>query len=76
VVQTADVEPIKFGILGAANIAPMAFIRPAKSHPEVEVYAIAARNRERAEQFAKAHGILKVYAGYQGTSLENCGNVI
>lgn len=62
----ASGTPLRFGILGAANIAPQALILPAKSHPEVVVYAVAARNRARAEAFAKKHEIPKVHADYQG----------
>ncbi|KAF7327715.1 hypothetical protein MKEN_00351000 [Mycena kentingensis (nom. inval.)] len=61
----ADIKPLKFGILGAANIAPEALIKPAKSHPEVVVYGIAARSKDRATAYAKTHGIEKVYASYQ-----------
>ncbi|RYP73121.1 hypothetical protein DL769_004282 [Monosporascus sp. CRB-8-3] len=53
-------DAIRFGVLGAAGIAPMALIIPAKSHPEVVVQAVAARNRERAEEFAKSRGIPEV----------------
>ncbi|KIJ62595.1 hypothetical protein HYDPIDRAFT_182652 [Hydnomerulius pinastri MD-312] len=58
--------PLKFGILGAANIAPPALITPAMSHPEVEVYAVAARDINRAEKFAKKYGIKKFYGGKDG----------
>ncbi|KAL4071626.1 hypothetical protein V8B97DRAFT_1899795 [Scleroderma yunnanense] len=58
--------PLKTGILGAANIAPIALIYPAKSHPDVEVYAVAARDITRAEQFAKKHGINKWFGGQNG----------
>ncbi|KAK0717634.1 oxidoreductase domain-containing protein [Lasiosphaeria miniovina] len=56
---------IRFGILGAAKIAPMAIVVPAKSHPEVVVHAISARDRGRAEEFAKKHGIPVVRDTYQ-----------
>ena len=61
--------PLKIGILGAARIAPSALITPAKSHPEIVVYAVAARDLGKAQKFAKDHGIKKVYGGsgaYQG----------
>ncbi|KDR80644.1 hypothetical protein GALMADRAFT_61157 [Galerina marginata CBS 339.88] len=58
-------KPLKFGILGAANIAPLALINPAKSHPEVVVYAVGARSLAKAQAFAKKHGIEKAYEGYQ-----------
>ena len=68
-VPVTDGAPIKFGILGAAKIAPAALISPAKSHPEVVVYAVAARDKQRATTYAKKHGIPNVYGGptgYQG----------
>ncbi|KAJ7800556.1 NAD(P)-binding protein [Mycena olivaceomarginata] len=58
-----DSKPLRFGILGAAAIAPTAFIAPVKSHPEAVVYAVAARSKERAAAFAKTHGIEKVFGG-------------
>jgi predicted dehydrogenase len=64
-----DSKPIKFGILGAANIAPPALINPAKSHPEVIIYAVAARDKNRAVAYGKKYGIEKIYGGpngYQG----------
>ncbi|KAJ3762072.1 NAD(P)-binding protein [Lentinula raphanica] len=65
-VQDSANPPIKFGILGAANIAPPALITPAKSHPEVIVYAVAARDLQKAQKFAKKYGISKVYGGTDG----------
>ncbi|KAG0646435.1 putative oxidoreductase [Hyphodiscus hymeniophilus] len=58
-------DAIKFGILGAANIAPMALIDPAKSHPEVIIQAVAARDREKADKYAKANNIPEVKGSYQ-----------
>ncbi|TFK51866.1 NAD(P)-binding protein [Heliocybe sulcata] len=61
-----DSAPIKFGILGAARIAPIALVDPAKCHPEAVVLAVAARDKTRADEFAKKHGIPKVYGGANG----------
>ncbi|KAJ7696447.1 hypothetical protein B0H17DRAFT_1130861 [Mycena rosella] len=61
-----DSNPLKFGILGAAAIAPDALINPAKSHPEVVIYAVAARSQKRAAEFARKHGIEKVFGGPNG----------
>ncbi|KIM44746.1 hypothetical protein M413DRAFT_442702 [Hebeloma cylindrosporum] len=58
-------KPLLFGILGAAAIAPAALILPARSHPDVIIYAVAARSKAKAESFAKKHGIEKAYEGYQ-----------
>ena len=55
---------IRIGILGAAGIAPPALIAPARQVDGVEVTAIAARNRQRAQQFAAKHGIARVHDSY------------
>jgi len=58
-------SPLRFGILGAADIAPIALTIPALNHPDVVVYAIAARSLERAQTFSKKHNIQKAYGSYQ-----------
>ena len=60
------ISPIRFGILGAAAISPVALISPALNHPETVVYAVAARDNKRATAFGKKHGIGKVYSGPTG----------
>lgn len=63
---------LRCGILGAAKIAPLAIIIPAKTHPEFIIAAVAARSKDKAEAYAKKHGIEKAYSGptgYQGTYL-------
>ena len=57
-------EPLRIGTLGAARITPTALIRPARRIPEVEVVAVAARDRERAETFARKHTIPTVHGSY------------
>ncbi|HEY5165535.1 MAG TPA: Gfo/Idh/MocA family oxidoreductase, partial [Acidimicrobiia bacterium] len=57
-------EPLRIGTLGAARITPTALIRPARRVPEVEVVAVAARDRERAERFARKHKIPTVHGSY------------
>jgi predicted dehydrogenase len=57
-------ETLRFGILGAARIAPAALVRPAAKLPSVEITRIAARDRQRAEAFAAEHGIAAVAASY------------
>jgi predicted dehydrogenase len=56
--------PLRFGILGAARIAPKALIEPARAIPEVSVVAIAARDRVRARRFASMHRIARVMPDY------------
>ncbi|KAL7818704.1 NAD(P)-binding protein [Trichoderma aethiopicum] len=58
-------DAIRFGILGAASIAPLALFTPAKSHPEVIIQAISARDRKKAEEYAESHGIPEVKDTYQ-----------
>ncbi|KAH6974601.1 hypothetical protein BKA56DRAFT_490586 [Ilyonectria sp. MPI-CAGE-AT-0026] len=58
-------DALRFGILGAANSAGMTLTIPAKLHPEVVIQAVAARNRKRAEEFAKKNGIPQVMDSYQ-----------
>ncbi|OBH04276.1 MULTISPECIES: Gfo/Idh/MocA family protein [unclassified Mycobacterium] len=57
--------PIRFGILGAARIAPLALVNPAKESGEVEVAAVAARDASRAKAFAGKHGIARVHDSYE-----------
>jgi predicted dehydrogenase len=56
---------LRFGILGAARIAPMALVRPARRVPGATVLAVAARDPERARRFAARHGIPRVHPSYE-----------
>lgn len=56
--------PIRIGALGAARITPMALLRPAQQVSGVQVDAVAARERSRAERFASKHGIPRVHRSY------------
>jgi predicted dehydrogenase len=57
-------RPVRIGILGAARIAPMALLRPARRVPEVTIAAVAARDPARARAFASKHGIARVHPTY------------
>src|SRR5260370_3942500 len=61
----ATKRPLRFGILGAARIAPEALIKPAQKSADAEVVAIAARDPARAREFADAHKIPRVLATYE-----------
>lgn len=56
---------LRIGLLGAAAIAPSALIKPARLMPRVTVTAVAARDRQRAETFARKHGVPVVHADYE-----------
>jgi predicted dehydrogenase len=55
---------LRIGTLGAARITPMALIWPARSTAGVSVTAVAARDKARADKFARKHGIGKVHDDY------------
>ena len=55
---------LRIGTLGAARITPMALIWPARTTAGVSVTAVAARDRGRAEKFARKHRIGKVHDDY------------
>jgi predicted dehydrogenase len=61
---SGDGNPIRIGILGAAKIAPLALVTPAKQHSQVEVAAVAARDPARGQAFAAKHGIPRVHDSY------------
>ncbi len=56
---------MRIGILGAARIAPMALIKPARRRDDVAVSAVAARDVARAGEFAAKHGIASAYGSYE-----------
>ena len=58
------VTPIRFGVLGAARIAPKALIEPVAKLDGFEVTRVAARDRSRAESFAAEHRIAAVSDSY------------
>ncbi|MCV6979888.1 Gfo/Idh/MocA family oxidoreductase [Mycolicibacterium pulveris] len=58
-------EQVRIGVLGAAQIAPAALINPAKANPDVVVGSVAARDVERAKEFATKHGINRVHDSYE-----------
>ncbi len=60
----ASETPLRFGILGAAQIAPPALVDPARRTDGVEIVAIAARAPARARAFAEKHGIPRAVASY------------
>jgi len=51
-------SPVRIGILGAARIAA-AFVAGARLSSQAEVVAVASREADKAESFARSHGIAK-----------------
>ncbi|MEM9621921.1 MAG: Gfo/Idh/MocA family oxidoreductase [Pseudomonadota bacterium] len=54
----------RFGVLGAANITPRALVYPCIDEPRAQIYAVAARDRQRATAFAHHHHIPEVLDSY------------
>ena len=57
-------SPVRIGVLGAASIVPMALTGPARAVPEAQVVALAARDPQRAQAFARKHHIPRVHQTY------------
>lgn len=56
--------PIRWGILGAGNIAG-SFAAAVRSATRAQLVAVGSRDRVKAERFATAHGIPTTHVGYQ-----------
>ncbi len=56
-------EPLRIGLLGAARISELSIIGPAAA-TGTKLVAVAARDRHRAETFARTHGIGRVHDSY------------
>jgi predicted dehydrogenase len=55
---------VRVGVIGAGNFAEVCHIPGIQAHPDAEVVAISARNRERATALAARCGIPDVYTDY------------
>ena len=60
--MTTD-EPLRIGVLGAARIAELSIVGPARATGH-RLVAVAARDRSRAEAFAAEHGVERVVGSY------------
>jgi predicted dehydrogenase len=56
-------EPLRIGILGAARITELSLVGPAHA-TGARLVAVAARDRSRAEAFARQHGVEHVAGSY------------
>ncbi|MEV6765053.1 Gfo/Idh/MocA family oxidoreductase [Streptomyces sp. NPDC051105] len=56
-------EPLRIGVLGAARIAGLSIVGPARAGGH-RLVAVAARDRGRAADFASAHGVERVADSY------------
>lgn len=56
---------LRIGVLGAAQITQRALIAPVADRDDVEIVAVAARDRSRAQEYARRHGIAAVMDTYE-----------
>jgi predicted dehydrogenase len=61
--RPARPEPLRIGVLGAARIAELAIVKPARTTGH-RLAAIAARDRHRAEDFADRYGVERALDSY------------
>ena len=61
----ASLEPVRWGVLGAADIAVRKVIPAMQASALTPVVAIASRSRERAAEAASALGIPRAYGAYE-----------
>lgn len=59
-----DAAPLRFGLLGAARISDMAVIQPSRITGD-RLVVVGARDGERADAYARRHGIERSVEGYQ-----------
>ncbi len=57
-------EPLRIGILGASRIGELSLVSPAAVTGH-RLVAVAARNRDRAQQWADDHGVERVLDSYE-----------
>ncbi|HEX6509525.1 MAG TPA: Gfo/Idh/MocA family oxidoreductase [Chloroflexota bacterium] len=58
-------EPVRWGILSTAHIARTAFLPALRAAGGGVAYALAGRDRGRAEAFAAENGVERAYEGYE-----------
>ena len=62
--MTSTSQPLTVGILGAANIARL-FIKAVQPSRKVSIQAVASRDIERGNAFARETGVPRVHATYE-----------
>lgn len=58
-------DKLKLGIVGVGGIFNGCHAKPWLEHPEVEIVALCDVVRAKAEKFAAAHGIKRIYTDYR-----------
>jgi predicted dehydrogenase len=58
-------DPLRFGVLGAADFSPVGLFDPASTHPDVLVVAIGARSLTKAQAQASKWNVPLAFGSYQ-----------
>ncbi|MXW54716.1 MAG: Gfo/Idh/MocA family oxidoreductase [Gammaproteobacteria bacterium] len=69
-------ETLRIGTLGAAGITPAALMAPASENEDVEVIAVAARDKSRANAFAQRFDIPTVHDTYDDVISDSTLDII
>ncbi|MEJ2113253.1 MAG: Gfo/Idh/MocA family oxidoreductase [Flavobacteriaceae bacterium] len=70
--MSKQIKPIRWGIIGLGNIAHK-FAKDLLTIEDAELYAVASRTQDKADEFAKKYNATKAYATYE--DLANDSNV-
>src|SRR5918999_1070811 len=57
-------EPVRWGLLSTARIN-QAVLEPARQSDRAEVIAVASRDEQRAEAYARGHDVRRAYGSYE-----------
>ncbi len=60
----ADGRPVRWGVMGTANIAAAAVMPAIRATDGCEIAAVASRDGERARRFAEDHGVAGAHGSY------------
>ena len=58
-------EPVRWGILSTGRINQAAMLEPVRQTDRAELVAVASREQERADAYAREHGIDRAYGSYE-----------
>jgi predicted dehydrogenase len=58
-------EPVRWGILSTGRINRLAIFEPVRQTEHAEVVAVASRDQQRADAYAREHGIGRAHGSYE-----------
>lgn len=58
-------EPVRWGILSTGRINRLAILEPVSQTERAEVVAVASRDQQRADEYAREHGIERAHGSYE-----------